>query len=94
MIIAVPAATPLTTPEVPTVATAVLLLLHVPPLRLALSVVVAQSVLVPVIANVAGCVIVAVTVAVADAASVTVQVYVPAARPVAVAAVPPEGAHE
>ena len=41
-----------------------------------------------------GCVIVAVAVVVQPAASVTVTVYVPAVSPVAVAAVPPEGAHE
>jgi hypothetical protein len=58
----------------PTVAIAALLLLHVPPDIEAESVVVAQSVLVPVTVNAAGWVIVAVTVAVADAASVTTHV--------------------
>ena len=41
-----------------------------------------------------GCVIVAVAVATQPFASVMVTVYEPAARPVAVAAVPPDGAHE
>ena len=41
-----------------------------------------------------GCVIVNERVAVHALASVTVTVYVPATKPVAVAAVPPEGAHE
>jgi hypothetical protein len=42
----------------------------------------------------AGCVMVTVWVLVQELASVMVQVYVPAARPVAVAAVPPAGAQE
>jgi hypothetical protein len=48
----VPAATPVTTPEVPTVATAVLLLLHVPPGVASVNEVVepAQTDVVPVIA--------------------------------------------
>jgi hypothetical protein len=41
-----------------------------------------------------GCVTVIVRVITQPFASVIVQVYVPAARPVAVAPVPPEGAHE
>lgn len=41
-----------------------------------------------------GCVNVRVCVFVQAFASVMVQVYDPAARPVAVAAVPPDGAHE
>jgi hypothetical protein len=72
--VVVPAATPVTIPEVPTVATPVLLLLQIPPLKFAVSVVVAQSVLVPVTLNAAGWVMVAVTVAVKEAPSVTVHV--------------------
>ncbi|MOA16159.1 hypothetical protein D3C78_1363560 [compost metagenome] len=41
-----------------------------------------------------GCVMVKLCVSVHPFASVTVTVYVPAVRPVAVAAVPPLGAHE
>jgi len=44
--------------------------------------------------NAAGCVMLNVFVIVQLFASVMVQVYVPAQRPVAVAAVPPEGAQE
>jgi hypothetical protein len=49
--VAVPAATPVTTPVEPTVATEVLLLLHVPPVTVSLKVVVdeVQTVAVPVI---------------------------------------------
>jgi hypothetical protein len=56
------------------VATAALLLLHVPPDIEAVSVVVAHSVFVPVMANAAGSVIVAVTVVVADTPSVIFNV--------------------
>jgi hypothetical protein len=44
--------------------------------------------------NAVGCVNVATFVLVHALASVMIQVYVPAAKPVAVAAVPPDGAHE
>jgi uncharacterized protein (DUF983 family) len=75
-------------------ATEVLSLLHVPPVIDADSVVVAQSVFVPETANAAGWVNVTVFVILALVASVIVQVYVFADKPVAVALVPPLGAHE
>jgi hypothetical protein len=49
---------------------------------------------VPVVVNAGGCVIVNVRLPVQPLASVTVTVYVPGHNPVAVAALPPEGAHE
>jgi hypothetical protein len=87
----VPADTPYTTPEVPTVATAVLLLLHDPPEVTSLSVVVieADSVVMPVIALTDGAAFtVTVSAAMQPAPVVNVIIEVPADTPVTMPVVP------
>jgi hypothetical protein len=84
VMVAVPAATPVTVPDdEPMVATAVLLLLHVAPRLVVLNVVVdpAHILNVPAMALGAGCTVTTTVVKHADAGSVYVIVVVPPARP-------------
>jgi len=84
VIVAVPAATPLTIPDdEPMVAIAVLLLLHVAPMLVVLNVVLApaQTANVPVMALGAGCTVTTTVVKHAEEGSVYVIVVVPPARP-------------